>query len=59
MDIYKKILTEIGDEEKYSNLFFESTATLLSNLIRGHVYDNLNTYSNFYDKFESNSFRTP
>jgi hypothetical protein len=33
-EIYKKILLEIGDEEHYAQLFYQSTSVLLSNLTR-------------------------
>ena len=42
VEIYQKMMAEIGEQEHYLYKFFESNSTLLSNLLRELVTDYLN-----------------
>jgi dynein heavy chain, axonemal len=51
-EIYKKTLKEIGDNQHYSQLFQESTAVLLSNLLRSKSTEALHQYLEFFERFD-------
>ena len=59
LEIYKKILIEIGDEEHYAELFYESTAVLLSNLLRSLATQALQNYESFIQRFDKGDNRLP
>lgn len=40
-------------------LFFESTATLMSNLLRTQINESLISYRNFFKRFDKKILRTP
>ena len=58
-EIYKKILQEIGDEQHYAQLFYESTAVLLSNLIRAQATEALENYLKFFERYDKKVLRDP
>ena len=59
IEIYKRILVEIGDEEHYAQLFYESTSVLLSNLIRNLVTESIENYTEFISRYDKENNRLP
>ncbi|KRX11121.1 P-loop containing nucleoside triphosphate hydrolase [Pseudocohnilembus persalinus] len=57
--IYRQVKLQIGDQDKYAQLFYDSTAILISNLLRTHVTDALEKYLEFFEKFNQENPRTP
>ncbi|EAR85626.2 dynein heavy chain (macronuclear) [Tetrahymena thermophila SB210] len=52
VSIYRSILLEIEDNDEESEKFFDSTAILLSNLIRQHITEQVDNYCNFFKRFD-------
>lgn len=52
IDTYRSILQEIEDDDAEQRKFFDSTAILLSNFIRQHVTEEVQSYCKFFERFD-------
>lgn len=52
VDLYQKELAVANRSKRHALLFFESTATLMSNLLRTQINESLATFRNFFARFD-------
>ncbi|CAD8159976.1 unnamed protein product [Paramecium pentaurelia] len=58
-DLYQKELHVANRNKRHAMLFFESTATLMSNLLRTQINESLISYRNFFKRFDKKILRIP